>query len=96
MNCTITFKGKTYTEQEFKRLVDKAFQQYKASNKDVVSQSLILQTLKLADAYLSWTNFYQDDIERVNASFEPAEFDNTTIQKVFTIPGLVIHISIIL
>lgn len=89
MDCTITYKGKVYTEQEFKRLVDKSFQQYVANNKNVVTQDLFNQAIKLADAYLSWTNFYSDEIvSEGNESYEPKEFDNTNIQKVFTIPGL--------
>ena len=74
MICTITYNGKTYTEQEFKRLVEASFNNYKATQSSQDAVEAYNTVMKQADALLGFLNQYNITLDD-DKSFEPKELE---------------------
>ena len=72
MICTITYNGKTYTEQEFKRLVEASFSNYKATQNSQDAVEAYNTVMKQADALLGFLDQYGITLDD-DKSFEPKE-----------------------
>ncbi len=72
MDCTITYNGKTYTEQEFKRLVEASFSNYKATQSSQDAVEAYNTVMKQADALLGFLDQYGITLDD-DKSFEPKE-----------------------
>ena len=72
MICTITYNGKAYTEQEFKRLVEASFSNYKATQSSQDAVEAYNTVIKQADALLGFLNQYGVKLDD-DTSFEPKE-----------------------
>jgi len=92
MICTITYNGKEYSEQEFKRLVEASFNNYKAAQTEQNSIEAYNIVMKQADALLGFLNQYNVQLDEDEKSFEPKEISeesrNEITKQLMKIAGL--------
>lgn len=82
MICTITYNGKEYSEQEFKKLIEASFNNYKAAQTEQNSIEAYNTVMKQADALLGFLNQYNVQLDEDKKSFEPKEIDEENRKEI--------------